>query len=104
MKTSSTPDWKKQIATGLWGIGYRVQDRFDVVLLSNGTESLRDSDLFCPFLLMRDGKRDTQAERALEARCELRGLLESRPLDDEQILHVREDDLEALLSALRRSR
>ena len=103
MKTLRKPDWKKQICTGIWGIGYRVQDRFDVVLLSNGLESLGDSDRLWPFLLMRDGKRDTRAERALEARGELRGLLESRPLDNEKILHVREDDLEELLSALRPS-
>ena len=103
MNTSRKPDWRRQICTGFWGLGYHVQDRFDVVLLSNGTETLRDSDQLCPFLLMRDGKRDTRAERALEARSELRGLLESRPLDDEQILHVREDDLEALLAALRHS-
>ena len=103
MKTLRKPDWKKQICTGMWGLGYHVQDRYDVVLLSNGTETLIDSDRLCPFLLMRDGERDTRAERALEARYELRGLLESRPLDREQILHVREDDLEELLSALRRS-
>ena len=103
MKTLRKPDWKRPICTGIWGLGYHVHDGYDVVLLSNGTERLGDSDQFWPFLLMRDGKRDTRAERALEARGELRGLLESRPLDNEKILHVREDDLEELLSALRPS-
>jgi hypothetical protein len=103
MKTLREPDWKRNISTGFWGLGYRVQDRLDVVLLSNGIDILRDSDHLWPFLLMRDGKRDTGAERSLEARCDLRGLLESRPLEHETILHVRKDDFEELLSALRRS-
>ena len=98
------PDWKKPIATGLWGIGYHVKDHFDVVLLSNGIDiGVDDSDRLWPFLLMRDGKRDVGAERSLQTRCELRSLLESRPLNMEKILHIREHDLDELLLALRLS-
>lgn len=105
MKTLRKPDWKRPISTGIWGLGYHVQDFYDVVLVSNGSESVGDdSDRLWPFLLMRDGKRDVGAERSLETRCELRGLLEeSLPFNNEAILQFREDNLEELLSALRPS-
>ncbi len=101
MATVRQPDWKKPIATGLWGYGYHLPTNQDVVLLSNGTSVVgSDPDRLWLFFLMRDDQRDVAAEEDLKAHEPLPGILESRSLNNENILGIREQHIERFLAAL----
>lgn len=101
MATVRQPDWKKPIATGLWGYGYRLSANCDLVLLSNGTSAVgTDPDRLWLFFLMRDDQRNVAAEQDLKAHEPLPGILECRSLNNENILGIREKHIETLLVAL----
>jgi hypothetical protein len=101
MTKSRNPDWKKPIATGIWGLGYHVRDYYDIVLLSNGTSVVgEDPERLWAFLVMQNGQRDVGTEQAVKNRPQLQGILEYQSLNNEEILSVRENYLEELLTAL----
>jgi hypothetical protein len=97
------PDWEKPIMTGVWGLGYSVSLTSDVVLLSNGASAPGNNpDQLWLFILMRNGKRDFEAEQGIQIDERLAGILECRTVNKECILGTRERHFEELLAILRK--
>jgi hypothetical protein len=64
MAGSTTPDWHRPVTTGLWGTGYRLENGYTLVLLSNGKADAGTSpDRLWPFWVMKGNKRDFKAEQ-----------------------------------------
>jgi hypothetical protein len=89
------------MGTGLWGLGYRLRDHQNLVLLSN--ESLRrsdDPDRLWPFILTQDRRRNKRLEQFIASQGKFSLLLEHQKLGKDDLLCVHERDLNELLAFL----
>jgi hypothetical protein len=101
MQALRKPDWCELIGTGLWGLGFRLRSNRGLVLLSSGSDMPSENpDRLWPFILTQDKKRNIGAEELVAKRTECVPLLERHTVGKEEILCVREKNLNDLLSLL----
>jgi hypothetical protein len=101
MGTLRRPDWTEPMGTGLWGLGYRLQDNRGFVLLSNETTFLSDNpDRLWPFILTQDQRRNRRVERSVAREENFSPFLEHQRLGKDDLLCVREKHLNELLELL----
>jgi hypothetical protein len=97
------PDWTEPMGTGFWGLGYRLRDNQNLVLLSN--EALLGSDnpdRLWPFILTQARRRDKTFEQFIACQTNVSPLLEHQKLGNDDLLFVHERDLNELLDLLRK--
>lgn len=101
MSVLRTPDWAEPMGTGLWGLGYRLRLNRGLVLLSSVSSLPSDNpERLWPFILTHDQQRNVGAEESLAKQAEYIPLLERQVLGKEEILCVRERNLNDLLRLL----
>jgi hypothetical protein len=95
------PDWTEPMGTGLWGFGYRLRDKRGLVLLSNETTPRNDDpERLWPFILTEDKQRNREVEQTVARQESFSPLLEHQRLGQDDILCVREKNLNELLDLL----
>jgi hypothetical protein len=101
MTTVVQPDRRESLGTGLLGLGYRLTDGLELVLLSSGRGKLGDDpDRHWGFVLRRDGSRLPQTEQAIAADAQASSLLGVQSFGADSVLTVREGDLAVVLAVL----
>lgn len=101
MGTLRQPDWNEPMGTGFWGLGYRLRDNRELVLLSNGRTPLSDNpDRLWPFILTQDQQRNSEIERSVARQENFSAYIEHQSLGKDDILCVREKHLNELLELL----
>ena len=103
MGTLQQPDWTEMLGTGVWGLGYRLRADQGLVLVSNGpTLPSANPDRLWPFVITRDHQRNKALEQSLEKQKKVCPFLEHLILDRDDLLCVREKNLNEVLSLLGR--
>ena len=101
MSLLKQPDWTEPMGTGLWGIGFRFRLNQYLVLLSNGAAIPSENpERLWPFILTQDRQRSVREEESVAKRVDLLPLLERQKIGNEEILCVREKNLNNILSLL----
>ena len=95
------PDWTEPMGTGLWGLGYRLQDNQELVLLSNEASlSSEDPDRLWPFIITQDRQRNRTIEQSIARHENISSFLEHHELGKDDMLCVRGKHLGNLLDLL----
>jgi hypothetical protein len=103
MGTLQPPDWTEMMGTGVWGLGYRLRANQGLVLLSNAaTLPCEKPDRLWPFVLTRNHLRNKALEQSVEKQEKVCPFLEHLLLGKDDLLCVREKNLNELLSLLGR--
>lgn len=95
------PDWTEPVATGLWGLGYNLRADQGLVLLSNKeTLPSDDPERLWPFILTESRQRNRLLEQSIAKQDDLRPFLEHLTVGRDDVLGVREKDINELISIL----
>jgi hypothetical protein len=101
MNPLKQPDWTEPMGTGLWGLGFRLRlNHYLVLLSSRSTISGEDPERLWPFILTQDRQRSIREEETVAKRADVLPLLERQKFGNEEIMCVREKNLNDILSVL----
>jgi hypothetical protein len=101
MSSLKQPDWTEPMGTGLWGLGFKLRlNHYLVLLSSRSTISGENPERLWPFILTQDRQRSIREEESVAKRADLLPLLERQKLGNEEIMCVREKNLNDILSVL----
>ena len=90
------PDWQDQFATGFWQIGYRVSgERKAIFFRGGGPDAEPSPQREWGFGLLRGPGRDAPGEQQLLANTAFARKVSSWTADGEEMLLVREADIDA---------